>query len=144
MNTALGTQLRVAGLVRSPDHEGARAHPGVDRGFGLVARGVNSLTDVVDPTIWVKEKLAATLLSLEPSESPLRRTIATLRGLHADLIRRPQRDRGWVSVLAAIFHGGEGVLLSAGDCACFRFRDGLLSRLRRPGGEGPGGVAPRV
>ena len=143
MNTELGTQLRVAGLVRSPDHEGALAYLDVDRGFGLVARGVNSLTDVVDPTIWVKEKLAATLLSLEPGESPLRRAIAALRGLHADLIRRPQRDRGWVSVLAAIFHGGEGVLLSAGDCACFRFRDGLLSRLRRPGEEALGGVPPR-
>jgi hypothetical protein len=143
MNTELGTQLRVAGLVRSPDHEGAMAHLDVDRGFALVARGVNSLSDVVDPTVWVKEKLAATLLSLEPGESPLRRAIAALRGLHGDLIRRPQRDRGWVSVLAAIFHGGEGVLLSAGDCACFRFRDGLLSRLRRPGEEVTGMVPPR-
>ncbi len=143
MNTELGTQLRVAGLVRSPDHEGALAHLDADRGFALVARGVNSLSDVVDPTIWVKEKLAATLLGLDPGESPLRRAIAALRGLHGDLIRRPQRDRGWVSVLAAIFHGGEGVLLSAGDCACFRFRDGLLSRLRRPGEETVGAVPPR-
>jgi hypothetical protein len=119
------------------------AHLDVDRGFALVARGVNSLSDVVDPTIWVKEKLAATLLNLEPGESPLRRAISALRGLHAELIRRPQRDRGWVSVLVAMFHGGDGVLLSAGDCACFRFRDGLLSRLRRPGEETLGAVPPR-
>lgn len=143
MNAELGTQLRVAGLVRSPDHEGALAHLDLDRGFALVARGAASLTDVVDPTIWVKEKLSVALVAgSDPSETPLGRIIAALRSIHADLIRRPARDRPWVSVLAAVFHAGDGFVVSAGDCACFRFRDGLLSRLERPG-DASGLVPPR-
>lgn len=144
MNTELGSQLRVAGLVRSPDHEGALAHLDVDRGFAMVARGATSLTDVIDPTIWVKEKLSvAVAAGSDPSETPLRRLIAALRSIHGELIRRPPRDRAWVSALAALFHGGDGVLVSAGDCACFRYRDGLLSRLRRAGDESPGSLPPR-
>jgi hypothetical protein len=143
MNAELGTQLRVAGLVRSPDHEGALAHLDLDRGFALVARGATSLTDVIDPTIWVKEKLSVALVAgSDPSETPLGRAIAALRSIHAELVRRPSKDRPWVSVLTAVFHGGDGVLVSAGDCACFRFRDGLLSRLERPG-DGPGMIPPR-
>jgi hypothetical protein len=143
MNAELGTQLRVAGLVRSPDHEGALAHLDLDRGFALVARGAASLTDVVDPTIWVKEKLSVALVAgSDPSETPLGRIITALRSIHAELVRRPARDRPWVSVLAAVFHAGDGFVVSAGDCACFRFRDGLLSRLERPG-DAPGLVPPR-
>jgi len=145
MNAELGIQLRVAGLVRSPDHEGALAHLDVSRGFALVARGATSLTDVIDPTIWVREKLSVALMPVagDPGEPPLRRVITALRALHAELIRRPPRDRAWVSVLAALFHGGDGVLLSAGDCACFRYRDGLLSRLRRADDAAPGTLPPR-
>lgn len=143
MNAELGTQLRVAGLVRSPDHEGALAHLDLDRGLALVAHGAASLTDVIDPTIWVKEKLSVALVAgSDPSETPLARVIAGLRSIHAELIRRPVRDRPWVSVLVAVFHAGEGAVVSAGDCACFRFRDGLLSRLERPG-DGTGMVPPR-
>ncbi|HTM00368.1 MAG TPA: PEGA domain-containing protein [Candidatus Omnitrophota bacterium] len=143
MNAELGTQLRVAGLVRSPDHEGALAHLDLDRGFALVARGAASLSDVVDPTIWVKEKLSVALVAgSDPSETPLGRIITALRSIHAELVRRPARDRPWVSVLAAVFHAGDGFVVSAGDCACFRFRDGLLSRLERPG-DAPGLIPPR-
>ncbi len=166
MNAELGTQLRVAGLLRSPDHEGALAHLDVDRGFALVARGATSLTDVIDPTIWVKEKLSVALLPAsgmagspgssgvslgspgasgpgDTGEPPLRRVISALRSLHAELVRRPPRDRAWVSVLVALFHAGDGVLVSAGDCACFRFRDGLLSRLRRAGDGSTEVLPPR-
>jgi len=143
MNTEVGTQLRVAGLVRSPDSEGALAHFDHDRGFALVARGAATLTDVIDPAVWVKEKLSvAVVAGSDPSETPLKRVIASMRSIHAELIRRPARDRPWVSVLAAVFHGGDGMIVSAGDCACFRFRDGLLSRLERPG-DAPGLIPPR-
>lgn len=143
MSAELGTQLRVAGLVRSPDLEGALAHLDLDRGFALVVRGAASLTDVVDPTIWVKEKLSLALVAgSDPTETPLGRVIAALRSIHAELVRRPSRDRPWVSALVAVFQGGDAVLVSAGDCACFRFRDGLLSRLERPG-DAPGQVPPR-
>lgn len=143
MTAELGTQLRVAGLLRSPDHEGALAHLDMDRGFALVARGAASLTDVVDPTIWVKEKLSVALVAgSDPTETPLARIIAALRSIHAELVRRPARDRPWVSVLAAVFHAGDAVVVSAGDCACFRFRDGLLSRLERAG-DATGLVPPR-
>jgi hypothetical protein len=143
MNAELGTQLRVAGLVRSPDHEGALAHLDLERGFALVARGAASPADVVDPTIWVKEKLSVALVAgSDPSETPLARVIAALRSIHAELVRRPAQDRPWVSVLAAVFQAGDAMLVSAGDCACFRFRDGLLSRLERPG-DSPGLVPPR-
>jgi len=144
VNTELSTQLRVAGLVRSPDHEGALAHLDVDRGFALVSRGATSLSDVIDPTIWVKETLSVALLPpSDTGEPPLRRVIATLRSLHAELVRRPPRDRAWVSVLVALFHAGDGVVVSAGDCACFRFRDGLLSRLKRAGDGSPAALPPR-
>lgn len=145
MSTELGSQLRVAGLVRSPDFEGALAHLDLDRGFALVARGAATLTDVVDPTIWVKEKLSVALVAgSDPTEPPLRRIIAALRSIHAELVRRSPRDRPWVSVLAAIFHAGEGVVVSAGDCACFRYRDGVLSRLERAADDAaPGLVPPR-
>lgn len=144
MSTELGSQLRVAGLVRSPDFEGALAHLDLERGLALVVRGAASLTDVVDPAIWVREKLSVALMAgSDPSEPPLRRLIAALRSLHAELVRRPARDRPWVSVLAAVFHAGDGVLVSAGDCACFRYRDGVLSRLERAADDAPGQIPPR-
>ncbi|MGE5179384.1 MAG: PEGA domain-containing protein [Bacteroidota bacterium] len=143
MNAELGTQLRVTGLVRSPDHEGALAHLDVDRGFGLVARGAAALTDVIDPTVWVKEKLSVAVAGSSQGEPALKPLLAALRSLHAELVRRPQRDRPWVSVLAAVFQAGEGVIVSAGDCACFRYRDGLLACLKRPGTDAAGMTPPR-
>ena len=136
MKTELSTQLRVAGLVRSPDHEGALAHLDAARGFALVVHGSASLTDVIDPAIWVKEKLSvAVAASSEAGEAPLRRLLGALRSIHGDLMRRAAQDRPSVSVLAALFQGGDGIMVSAGDCAAFRYRDGLLARLRRPGDE---------
>ncbi|HEX7076948.1 MAG TPA: PEGA domain-containing protein [Candidatus Eisenbacteria bacterium] len=107
-----------------------------DRGFALAARASVSVTDVIDPTIWVKEKISVALgVAAEGSEPPLRLLIDSFRSIHAELMRRPERDRPWVAVLALAFHGGDGVLVSAGDCPCFRYRAGLLSRLKRLGDE---------
>jgi hypothetical protein len=143
MKAELGNQIRVAGLARSPDREGALSHLDADRGFALVARGSISLTDVIDPTIWVREKLVVALATgADPQELPLKKLIAALRSIHGDLMRRSEGDRPWVSVLAVLFHGGDGVALSAGNCPCFRYRDGLLSRLKR-GGDEEGTGMPR-
>ncbi|HET9941115.1 MAG TPA: PEGA domain-containing protein, partial [Candidatus Eisenbacteria bacterium] len=103
-----------------------------DRGFALVARGAMGPADVIDPTIWVKEKLALALsTTLDAEETPLKRVIGALRALHAELMARPEGDRPWVAVLALLLHGGDAVAVSAGDCPCFRHRSGLLSRLGR-------------
>ncbi|MGH7682348.1 MAG: PEGA domain-containing protein, partial [Candidatus Eiseniibacteriota bacterium] len=132
MKAELGAQFRIAGLVRSPDREGALAHFDPDRGFALVARGLMGPTDLIDPTIWVKEKIALALSAPgDPEDSPLRRVIGALRALHGELMTRPEKDRPWVSVLVLILQGEDAVAVSAGDCPCFRFRSGLLSRLGR-------------
>lgn len=132
MKAELGAQFRIAGLVRSPDREGALAHFDPDRGFALVARGLMGPTDLIDPTHWVKEKIALALSAPgDPEDSPLRRVIGALRALHGELMTRPEKDRPWVSVLVLILQGEDAVAVSAGDCPCFRFRSGLLSRLGR-------------
>ena len=132
IQTQLGSRFRIAGVARSPDREGALAHLDPDRGFALVARGAMGPADVIDPTIWVKEKLALALsANLDPTETPLKRVIGALRALHAELMARPEGDRPWVAVLALLLHGEDAVAVSAGDCPCFRHRSGLLSRLGR-------------
>ena len=132
MEAEIGSQIRIVGLARSPDHEGALAHLDVDRGFALVARGSMTVTDVIDPTIWVREKLAVALASgTESNEPPLKRLIGAIRSIHAELMRRPERDRAWISTMVVLLQGDDGVAISAGDCPCLRYRDGLLSRLRR-------------
>ena len=132
MKAELGAQFRIAGLVRSPDREGALAHFDPERGFALVVRGLMGPTDLIDPTIWVKEKIALALSAPgDPADSPLRRVIGALRALHGELMARPEKDRPWVSVLVLILRGEDAVAVSAGDCPCFRYRSGLLSRLGR-------------
>ena len=132
MKVELGVPFRIAGLARSPDHEGALAHLDADRGFALCARGSMGPTDVVDPTIWVKEKLSVALgMGQDPSDSALRRILGALRALHAELMSRPESDRPWLSVMILLLLGEDAVAISAGDCPCFRFRSGLLSRLGR-------------
>jgi PEGA domain-containing protein len=132
MKTAVSMQVLIQGLVRSPDREGALAHLDTERGFAFVGRGSMSLIDVIDPTIWVKEKLSLALSGHEDTRDPqLRRAIAMLRAIHGELMARPERERTWVSVLLVLFHEGEGMALTAGDCPCYRFRSGVLSRLGR-------------
>lgn len=132
MNAEIGSQFRIVGLARSPDREGALAHLDADRGFALVARGSMAVTDVIDPTIWVREKLAVALAASGDSEdTALKRVIGGIRSIHAELMRRPERDRAWISAMVVLLSGDDGVAISAGDCPCFRYRDGLLSRLRR-------------
>ena len=143
MKAELVSQFRIAGLVRSPDREGALAHFDPDRGFALAARSTMGPADVIDPAIWVKEKISLALSAPgETSDAPLRRVIGALRALHGELMARPERERPWVSVLVLLLLGEDAVAVSAGDCPCFRFRSGLLSRLGR--GEGTFGTgAPR-
>jgi len=140
MKTAVSTQVLIQGLVRSPDREGALAHLDPDRGFAFVGRGAMSFSDVIDPTIWVREKLSLALSGGEDSSEPqLRRAIAALRAVHADLMARPDRERTWISVLVVLFHDAEGMALTAGDCPCYRYRGGVLSRLGRASPVRPGG-----
>lgn len=132
MNSETATKVRISGLVRSPDREGALAHFDPDRGFVLVARSSMGIADVIDPTIWVKEKIAlAIAMPGAEGAPPLRRALAALRSIHAELMARSERERSWVSALVALFHDEEGAAVLAGDCPCYRFRDGLLSRLGR-------------
>jgi hypothetical protein len=132
MKAELGVPFRITGLARSPDHEGALAYLDPDRGFALCSRGSMGPTDVIDPAIWVKEKLSVALGSgQDPSDPPLRRIIGAMRALHAELMCRPETDRPWISVLVLLLLGDDAVAISAGDCPCFRFRSGLLSRLGR-------------
>ena len=141
MKTAVSTQVLIQGLVRSPDREGALAHLDTERGFAFVGRGSMSLIDVIDPTIWVKEKLSLALSGHSDARDPqLRRAIAMLRAVHAELMARPERERTWISVLVVLFREGEGMALTAGDCPCYRFRAGVLSRLGR---AAPGTPAER-
>ena len=132
IQTQLGSRFRIAGVARSPDREGALAHLDPDRGFALVARGAMGPADVIDPTIWVKEKLSLALsTAADPADTPLKRVIGALRALHAELMARPEGDRPWVAVLVLLLQGEDAVAVSAGDCPCFRYRSGLLSRLGR-------------
>jgi hypothetical protein len=140
MKTAVSTQVLIQGLVRSPDREGALAHLDPDRGFAFVGRGSMSFSDVIDPTIWVREKLSLALAGGPDSAEPqLRRAIAALRAVHAELMARPEAERTWISVLVVLVHDAEGMALTAGDCPCYRFRGGVLSRLGRAAPERPGG-----
>ena len=141
MNTAVSTQGLIQGLVRSPDREGALAHLDSERGFAFVARGAMVFSDVIDPTIWVKEKLSLALSASGESQEPqLRRAIATLRAVHGELMARPDRERTWISALVVLFRDGEGMALKAGDCPCYRFRGGVLSRLGRAASETAAGA----
>jgi hypothetical protein len=141
MDTAVSTQVLIQGLVRSPDREGALAHLDTERGFAFVGRGAMSFSDVIDPTIWVKEKLSLALSASGESQEPqLRRAIATLRAVHGDLMARPDRERTWISALVVLFRDGEGMALKAGDCPCYRFRGGVLSRLGRAASETTAGA----
>lgn len=138
----LGSQFRIAGIIRTPDREGALAHLDTGRGFALVARGSMGPNDVVEPTIWVKEKISLALSATsDPADPPLRRVIRALRALHAELMSRPQAERPWVAVLILLLRGEDAVAISAGDPPCFRFRSGLLSRLGRAEAD-PGAHAP--
>src|SRR5215471_4185024 len=132
MKEAVSTQVRIHGLVRNPDREGALAHLDPERGFAFVGRGSMSFSDVIDPTIWVREKLSLALGDDEEHQEPqLRRAIATLRAVHGELMTRPEGERAWISVLVLLARDGEGMALTAGDCPCYRFRSGALSRLGR-------------
>jgi len=136
MKEAAFSQVLIQGLVRSPDREGALAHLDPERGFAFVGRGSMSFSDVIDPTIWVKEKLSLALSTPEDSQEPqLRRAIAMVRTVHGELMARPDRERTWISVLVVLFRDGEGMALTAGDCPCYRFRAGVLSRLGRAAPE---------
>ncbi len=138
MNSEMATKVRISGLVRSPDREGALAHFDPERGFVLVARSSMGVADVIDPTIWVREKIALALAVPGEGEPPLRRSIAALRSIHAELMARSERERAWVSALVALFHDEEGAAILAGDCPCYRFREGLLARLGRIEPRGAG------
>ena len=141
MNADTATTLRLAGRVRSPEREGALAHLDTDRGFALVARASMGLTDVIDPTIWVREKISLALGLPPDGEAPsLKRALSALRSIHGELMARAERDRTWVSVLLTLFEEGDGVAVLAGDCACYRFRAGSLARLGRHGGPSTGGT----
>lgn len=130
MNADTATKVRITGLVRSPDREGALAHYDPERGFALVARCSMALTDVIDPTIWVREKISLSIAMPAPGEEPpLKRALAALRSIHGELMSRSERERNWVTVLVALFHEGEGAAVLAGDCACYRYRSGALARL---------------
>jgi len=132
MKVELGADVQFTGLVRSPEREGALAHLDADRGFALVARGAMGPSDVIDPTVWVREKLTLALPPRDGSaDPPLRRLIGTIRTLHAELMARPESERPWVSLMVLLLQGEDAVAVSAGDCPCFRFRSGLLSRLGR-------------
>ena len=132
MKADLGALFRIAGLVRTPDREGALAHLDPDRGFAFVARGSTGANDVIDPTIWVKEKISLALGSgSSPDEPPLGRVLGAIRALHAELMSRPENDRPWVTLLIVLLQGEDAVAISAGDCSCFRYRTGLLSQLGR-------------
>ncbi|MEK7316574.1 MAG: PEGA domain-containing protein [Candidatus Eisenbacteria bacterium] len=141
MNVEVGTPVRLDGAVRSPDREGAIAHLDLDRGFAMVARAALSGVDVVDPAIWVREKLSLALAGAI-DEPPLRAILGALRSLHGEIMKRPERDRSWISAGVLLFHGDDGVAITAGDAPCFRYRDGVLASLGRPSDESAGG-APR-
>lgn len=141
MNVEVGTPVRLDGAVRSPDREGAIAHLDLDRGFALVARAALSGIDVVDPAVWVREKLSLALAGAI-DEPPLRPILGALRSLHGEIMKRPERDRSWISAGVLLFHGDDGVAIAAGDTPCFRYRDGVLASLGRPSDESAGG-APR-
>jgi len=117
------------------------AHLDLDRGFALAARASLSGVDVVDPTIWVREKLSLALAGAG-DETPLRAILGALRSLHGEIMKRPERDRSWIAVGALLFQGDDGVAIAAGDTHCLRYRDGALASLGRPSEELPAG-APR-
>jgi len=141
MTLDIGTSVRLDGAIRNPDREGAVAHLDLDRGFALVARASLSGIDVIDPTIWVREKLSLALVGAV-DEPPLRALLGALRSVHGEIMKRPERDRTWISVGALLFHGDDGVAIAAGDTPCLRFRDGALASLGRSSEEWPAG-APR-
>jgi hypothetical protein len=141
MTLHVGTPVRLDGAVRNSEREGAVAHLDLDRGFALVARASLSGIDVVDPTIWVREKLSLALAGAV-DEPPLRALLGALRSLHGEIMKRPERDRTWISVGALLFHDDDGVAIAAGDAPCLRYRDGVLASLGRATEELPAG-APR-
>ncbi|HEU4335205.1 MAG TPA: hypothetical protein VFT32_11980, partial [Candidatus Eisenbacteria bacterium] len=141
MNLEIGSQVRYDGAVRNPDREGALAHLDLDRGFALVARASLTGIDVIDPTIWVREKLTVAMAGAG-SEPPLRAALAAVRSLHGEIMKRPERDRSWIAVHLLLFHGDDGVAISAGDCPCYRYRNGVLAGLGKSQEESPSG-APR-
>ncbi|HSQ60627.1 MAG TPA: PEGA domain-containing protein [Acidobacteriota bacterium] len=141
MNLDVGSQVRYDGAVRNPDREGALAHLDLDRGFALVARASLTGVDVIDPTIWVREKLALAMAGAGP-EPPLRAALAAVRSLHGEIMKRPERDRSWIAVHLLLFHGEDGVAISAGDCPCYRYRNGVLAGLGKSQEPAPPG-APR-
>lgn len=141
MNLEIGSQVRYDGAVRNPDREGALAHLDLDRGFALVARASLTGIDVIDPTIWVREKLAVAMAGAG-SEPPLRAALGAVRSLHGEIMKRPERDRSWIAVHLLLFQGDDGVAISAGDCPCYRYRNGVLAGLGRAQEQGPSG-APR-
>lgn len=141
MTIEVGTTIRLDGAVRNPDREGAVAHLDLDRGFALAARAAMSGIDVIDPAVWVREKLAMALAGAV-DEPPLRALLAALRSIHGEIMKRPERDRSWIAVGALLFHGDDGVAIAAGDTPCLRYRDGLLASLGRASDELPAG-APR-
>jgi hypothetical protein len=139
MNADTATNVRISGVVKSPDREGALAHFDPERGFALVARSSMALTDVIDPTIWVREKIAlSVLVPASGPEPPLKRVLAAIRSIHGELMSRSDGERSWVCVLVALFHEGEGAAVLAGDCACYRYREGALARLGRAAEPIPG------
>ena len=141
MTIEVGTTIRLDGAVRNPDREGAVAHLDLDRGFALAARAAMSGIDVIDPAVWVREKLTIAL-SGTVEETPLRALLSALRSVHGEIMKRPERDRSWIAVGALLFHGDDGVAIAAGDTPCLRYRDGLLASLGRAADELPAG-APR-
>jgi len=142
MNPEVGIQVGLDGAARNPDREGSIAHLDLERGYALVARASLAGTDVIDPTVWVKEKISVAMTGSGGPEPPLRSALAAVRSLHGEIMKRPERDRSWIAVHLLLFHGDDGVAISAGDCPCYRYRDGVLAGLVRRNEDSPTG-APR-
>ena len=141
MSQDVGIQAALDGAARIPGVEGSIAHLDLERGFALVARASIAGSQVIDPAVWVKEKLSVAMAGSGP-EPPLRAALAAVRSLHGEIMKRPERDRAWIAVHLLLFHSDDGVAISAGDCPCYRYRDGVLAGLVRRNDELPN-AAPR-